>query len=107
MTEQEKKRTPEDRKQVEKNRDAAMRQRDLLGKMLEARKKILSLKMAHYAPGKDFKENMAFQAQPEFWEATRAVDEVNDVMAIMQLEGQIDDINDRIKVYTETLSERG
>lgn len=107
MNEPDKKPTAAQRKQAERNRDAAQRQRDLLLSMLEARKKLAAIKSANYKPGPDFKAQLAFQQKDEFWEQSRIVDEVDDKLKLVELEGSIAQLEDRIKVYTETLAERG
>lgn len=107
MTEQEKKTTPAQRKQAERNRDAAQRQRDLFGALIEAKKKQLEIRLANYAAGPDFKFDHAFQKSDEFWEASKEIDRVKGLLEIADLEAQVIQIDDRIKVYTEMLAERG
>lgn len=107
MSEQENKPTAAQRKAAETNRNAAMRQRDLLQKLLDAKRKIAQIKREHYRPGSDFKVQLEYQKQDDFWKASQEVDDVNDQLGIIEHEGQIAQLNDRIKVYTETLGERG
>jgi hypothetical protein len=107
MSEQEKKPSASQRRQAERNKDAAQRQRDLLFKLLEAKKTLLAVKMQHYTPGPDFKKQLSYQGEDSFWEASRTIDEVNDNLSIIEVEGQIAQLEDRIKVYDETLTNRG
>jgi hypothetical protein len=83
-----------------------MRQRALLTKALEARRNLADIKAAHYGPGPDFKAGLSFQQQPEFWKNSQVVDEVEDKLKIIELEGILAQLEDRIQVYTGILAER-
>jgi len=106
MTEQENKPTAEQRKQAERNRDAAMRQRDLLNRSLEARRALTKIKAEHYKPGPDFKASLVFQQQDDFWAQSQIIDEVEDKLKIVELEGILAQLEDRIQAYTNLLKER-
>lgn len=106
MTEQENKPTAEQRKQAERNREASMRQRDLLNRSLAARRALAKIKAEHYKPGPDFKASLAFQQQDDFWVQSQIVDEVEDKLKIVELEGILMQLEDRIQTYTNVLKER-